>query len=245
MSTTAALAIHEVCRLFPEHDPESRARLKARIEQFGVRDAIVTWQDGDGRHWIVDGRTWWEIGSELGIDVPAEEFKGGESEMLDFVLDKNFARRHLTPSQQVALRLKADTLAEAYRNPGGASGRPRSNLDGSANSPRGRASEELAGKAGTSRRLVEYGRAIQRHSPELLDQVAAGEKSITEAVKELPHPQRENGAGSAPFSSGSECPADEAIVRDQLGHPAPPHLLKPFGVSSVVHDAKPISRQHH
>ena len=100
------------------------------------------------------------------------------------------------------------------------------------------ASEAIAEAAGVSRRLVEQGRQVQKHDPALLDEVAAGTKSIKVAVREIAaHGGEENGALGRPFSTEAE----HSVMLDDLGHQVPPQLRAAFNVTAAVKDA---IRQH-
>src|SRR5690242_19228789 len=95
-------AYHPFCTDYPAIDAEGRQRIKESIQQFGCWQRIPIDEDG----LIVDGRTRYEILSQLAMDpekcvaVPID-FKD-DVEKLGYVMCMNSHRRHLTKAQLTA-----------------------------------------------------------------------------------------------------------------------------------------------
>jgi hypothetical protein len=161
---------------FPSMDDDDYAHLRDSIRRYGVREPVVTYQ---GK--IIDGRHRWKAAQELGLPCPTVEWDG-EGSVVDFVIDKNLNRRHLTPSQRAAAaaRLMPFFTEEAAR---------RQHHDASANmDDAGKAREKAAKATGASPRMVQDAIRVQRESPKLLDRVVAGEISVKSARLKLPEP---------------------------------------------------------
>lgn len=101
---------HPISQIFPMMNATERTELAASIKKDGLREPIMLL---DGK--ILDGRNRWEACQEAGVE-PSFEFydyrKHGRSPV-DYVMDKNAHRRHLTPAQRAAIAAEAMPFYEA------------------------------------------------------------------------------------------------------------------------------------
>ena len=88
------LEIHPAALILPLMNPEEFVKLKNDISVNGLVDPIILFQ---GK--ILDGRNRYNACKELGIDVWARNWKG-EMDPVEYVLSKNYHRRHLAPVEQ-------------------------------------------------------------------------------------------------------------------------------------------------
>ena len=199
---------HDVCTLFPPMSAEESAELRADIEKHGVQTAVVLWKNPDkgNKLVIIEGRHRSAICEELGgefLNYPTREFVGTPEEMVHHIISLNLHRRHLNSSQRAAVCLKAGRMLEVYRNAGGRAGRPSkeaadgAGLDSSSPQevlPRGSARKEAAKIAGVGEGQIARAAIVAKASPEKLDEVIAGTKSLERAVKEVKAAQEEERA---------------------------------------------------
>lgn len=171
--------LSKFCFLFPDMDPEQYDRLRDDIKENGVSSAIVLWHDPEqGKLVIVDGRHRDKACSELGIECPTREFKGTAVDVAKHVISLNLSRRHLNAGQIAMAWAKANGIVAVYRNPGGATGRPKGEAKGSA--------YEIVGKEiGVSPATVNRATHVLRESPEKAEEVLSGKKGLIQAVKEI------------------------------------------------------------
>src|SRR5690349_7573823 len=90
---------HRYATLLPLMSPRESEELRSAISAHGLREPIVLFEGG-----ILDGRNRYNVCSELGIEPSFRDFDPArEGNALDFVLDRNIARRHLNESQRAMI----------------------------------------------------------------------------------------------------------------------------------------------
>lgn len=97
---------HHLCTMFPDLPPEELDELAKSIKKIGLQEAIWTYE---GR--ILDGKNRFRACALAGVKPFYEPFEGTEAEAIDFVLAKNFHRRHMSIEQKrvvIAEVLKSD-----------------------------------------------------------------------------------------------------------------------------------------
>ena len=160
---------HPLSAAFPDLNDEEFQALKESIKNNGQREKIVTFE---GK--ILDGWHRHKACIELGIDPKFGVFTGNA---IDFVLDKNLLRRHLTPSQ----RAMALATCNAWRGIGSNQHDQLSYQYDTSLSVR-----ELADKANVSKVTAQRAKVIRvRGNEELQQRVRDGSLSLGEAILEL------------------------------------------------------------
>jgi ParB-like chromosome segregation protein Spo0J len=94
------LEIHPDALILPLMNPEEFKKFKENVRVNGLVDPIILFQ---GK--IIDGRSRYNACKELGIDVWVRNWKGGINPV-EYVLSKNYHRRHLAPVKKVKAVLK-------------------------------------------------------------------------------------------------------------------------------------------
>jgi N6-adenosine-specific RNA methylase IME4 len=178
------LEYHEYANLFPDMDPEEFEALKLDIKEKGLIEPIVLYE---GK--ILDGKHRYRACLELGIEPMWIEHVSDNP--LSFVISMNQRRRHLTKSQLAAIAYEALPLFEAEAKKREFSGKHNTDPGGKIPQGKGR-SAELAGKTfGVDSKYVKNAKSIQKESPELLEEVKQGKKTITQAKRELNEKKKE------------------------------------------------------
>ncbi len=195
------LNIHPFCAVFPEATTEEFHQLKASIDKRGQIDPIVL-LGGE----VLDGRNRYQACRELKIPPQFRQYdpvKDGK-DPLQWVIDKNLNRRHLTVGQRSALAVDLTKLAKeaagttkesppAAPTPNGPEDHPEDLPGGvqenQAESATGHAEltqEQAAAAMGVSPRSVGDATFLSKNDPERFEAVKAGKTSLnaaTEAAK--------------------------------------------------------------
>ncbi|SOE92875.1 Chromosome segregation protein Spo0J, contains ParB-like nuclease domain [Burkholderia sp. D7] len=174
-----ALELHSLSALFPSMTDAEYAALKADIEAHGLHQSIVTHEGA-----ILDGGNRYRACMEIGIEPKIEEFAGGDP--VAFVLSANLHRRHLSPGQQAAIVASAQDWGRAQTVGGDGSNQHKSKaatLPDSAG-PRDTVASRAA-QSGASERTQRMADAVAKASPELAKQVAHGEVSLPQAIRQI------------------------------------------------------------
>jgi predicted transcriptional regulator len=185
-SARRALELHPLALVFPPMAAGDRAALKDDIAANGLLSPIALC---DGQ--VLDGRHRYELCLELGIEPAFVEVPADKA--VAFVLSANLRRRHLSPGQ-AAVEVAAAQDWEAAAREGGQAG----NVNAEKTTlPRGRAvfepedkktdtASDRAAIAGVGIRTQSRADKLVRHgSPEAVQQVVSGEKSLPAALAEL------------------------------------------------------------
>lgn len=183
MST--ALQFHPVANIFPMMQPDEYQALVEDIRANGLLEPIWT-HEGQ----VIDGRNRWKACQEAGIAPTFREWSG-QGSLVAFVVALNLKRRHLNSGQRAVIALRADELARAE-----AKARQGARNDISQRfdeSQSGRSDEQTAGLWSTNRQYISDARYIERHAPELLDEIVSDTVSISDAkrIAKEPSGQRE------------------------------------------------------
>lgn len=166
------MKFHRYCVLFPEMTPDEFAELCEGIRRDGQREDIITF-NGE----ILDGRNRFNACEVAKLKPRFKPFKGTEKQALDFVVAKNFERRHLTIGQRASIGLEIANCR---------------NSDTSIS--------DAAKIAGVSRDTMQTMKRVKKVAPKLAKKVAAGTMTLNEAKTKItmPRPRRE----FDPYSSG-------------------------------------------
>ncbi|MGW9111836.1 hypothetical protein [Microbacterium sp. NPDC055683] len=176
------LSVHPVADLLPAMSEDELAELTHDIEVHGQREPAIVLRSADGTRALLDGRHRALACEALGIELTTRDVELSDDEARALVLSLNLHRRHLTASQRalIAARLAADSRQ----------GRKPAALPVCAMTQ-----PEAAAALGVSSRLVRDAVAVVRgDDQELVERVASGEVTVTEAAAEH---RRERTAGQA------------------------------------------------
>lgn len=105
------LAVHPVADLLPEMTAGEYAYLRDSISANGLREPVTLHRDGR----LIDGRHRARACEELGLPLPTRVFEGSDAEILEFVLDLNLQRRHLSETQRAAIAAELPALRQGAR----------------------------------------------------------------------------------------------------------------------------------
>lgn len=160
------------------------------IRQHGVIEPVWLYEDR-----VLDGRNRVRACEQLGVEPPTRVWSGDGSP-LAFVVSTNLKRRHLSESQRavIAVQLLPEFAAEAkerQRQHGGtAPGKPKSLSAPVREVTGGKAAQVAADAAGVSPTYIEYAAKLKAEAPGLFDLVRSGQKTITEAVRDMHHAEQ-------------------------------------------------------
>jgi len=191
------LRIHETCYIFRKYNEEEYAALKESIAKHGVLEPVTTWVDDDGEEWVVDGRTRVEIANELGIDYPSTKFLGDATALIDFELDKNLNRRHLSQAEKAHAILIAN---EWLIGKGVTSRKEQSEIK--------ERMEKARKRAGVGSHMMAVAKRALANKPELAEQLRSGEKTQRQVIAEL----RKDAEAMSAESEADERQGDEQVV---------------------------------
>jgi hypothetical protein len=187
------MEIHELAMIFPPMQAEEYDATKQSIAEHGLQSPIVTFENK-----ILDGRNRYLIIEELkefgtSIEPQFVPFQGDYLAALDFVLNANIHRRHLTTTQKACLALELKKLRDKAAQRGGdrrsEDFQKRKNAGLKAQRP---ACDIAAKIIGVSPRTIQKVQAIEHQNPFLLGAMKDGGLSISEAERELRREQRAN-----------------------------------------------------
>lgn len=179
---------------------EDYERLKNDIKTngFDPKQPIYLYEDA-----ILDGYNRQQVCDELGVRAFYEDFIGSNIEAINFVMRTN-KRRNLTSSQWAAIAVEADEIIQAIRK---ATEKDRirkqkENADNQYSEPsvnkltepkldenKSRTDHKVASTFNTNRTYINEATKLRDEKPELFEQVKSGEKTITQAVRDV---KREN-----------------------------------------------------
>jgi len=181
------MEFHELANIFPMLGDEELAELCADIEKNGLTEPITVYE---GK--ILDGRNRATACQRLGIEPDTIEYTSGDP--VAFVLSKNLHRRHLTESQRAMVAEKLANLpphrpvkknksANLPTYPPNTENKPVATQGGAISQP------VAAKMLNVSERQVRNAAKLRREaSPEVIEQVERGEKTIHAAL-----PKRKSG----------------------------------------------------
>lgn len=181
----------ELKKLLPPLSADELSSLEEDIKKHGVLDPIILWNG-----FIADGHNRYEICRKLGIEfVDIKELhKGSKAEVMEWIIDHQFARRNLTKSQIVLSREKVrKKYAEEAKERSG--GRPRKDEKPTVNLPQvsekkrnPTTDEKIAEKIGVSEKTYRNMRLITLEgTPEQIKRMDEGGKGngVSAIAKEI------------------------------------------------------------
>jgi hypothetical protein len=181
MMKTTELEFHEIANIFPLMDGEEFLGLKHSIAENGQREPIIIF---NGK--IIDGRNRYRVCSELGINPDFCEWDENGS-LVEFVWDRNYHRRNLSPGQRAGCSLKFEKqlAKEAKERMTAGINQYSSPTQKFAEGSKGEARKIAATKLGTNRQYVSDMKKLDKEHPEKFAEVMSGEKNIPQVKKEI------------------------------------------------------------
>lgn len=193
MNRLGPYEVHPFADAFPLIEGEEFDELVRDIKQNGLREPIVITRDKV----LIDGRNRYRACIEASVDVVHETLGSRYTEkmILDLIVSKNLARRHLNQGQKAFVGLEyerryavATKAAEAERKTTPPDRRSSSNTPPDLEESSSRLANESVAKAakvvGASRTAVAQAKAVQRDAPDLVEEVRSGKKALDAAYKE-------------------------------------------------------------
>lgn len=169
--------LHPLCTLFPRMIGEDFDALVADISANGLQSPIVL-HDG----MILDGGNRYRACQVANVEPRFQEFTG--SDIVQYVLSVNLHRRHLAQGQIAVITSLAQDWNKAQPRGGDRrSDQSRSNDFDTV--------EKRAAASGVHRDTQMKADKVAKASPELARQVAHGEKTLPQAVREVSPPKLE------------------------------------------------------
>ena len=193
--------LHPLCTLFPRVTGREFDELVADIKANGLREPITT-KNG----MILDGGNRYAACKVAGIEPATIEYSG--SDIAAFVLSKNLHRRHMTEGQRAAIVSSAQNW-EASAARGGdrkSDQSARVHFDSAA---------DRAAVAGVSLRTQKKADKITKSNPEKAAEVARGEKTLNEAIKEIAPDAASNISTKKPEAKTDSLQAKYDELRDR------------------------------
>ncbi|MCL6559919.1 MAG: ParB N-terminal domain-containing protein [Firmicutes bacterium] len=207
------MEFHPYTDLFPAMTEQEFEGLKEDIKANGLLEPIVVFE---GK--ILDGRHRYMACVQLGLQ-PRFLPLPNDVDPLDYVVAVNLHRRHLTSSQRAAIAVQFLDFEriEAKKRQG-----TRTDLMSKANfsakipesefseSEWGEAREKAAAKVKASPRYVQEAANLKKQNPEMFEAVKRGEKTITQAKRELKKQKTKEDAET--WAKGGALPRDVRII---------------------------------
>lgn len=230
----AKLALHPVCKWFPEMEQEDLQKLADDIKENGQQLPILVW---GGK--ICDGRNR-ELACEIAGVKPQTKTMKREPTPAEIVA-LNLHRRHLTLGQrlEVASNLrehyvkfgqqrKQENLKNGRKSPEGTTVVPSDN-DGD-NAP-GKALERAAAEAGVSHTTLQKYDAVKDKSPELAEAIREDEITVAAAARQV---MEDNTETKSPKPT---------IAKDAMGIPLAAYLVPVFNGLELFKEADSLCRK--
>lgn len=187
MATLGPYEVHPFADAFPLVEGDEFNELVMDVKKNGLREPIILNHDHTV---LIDGRNRYRACEASGADAVFETLpeRYTETMILDLIVSKNLARRHMNPGQRAMAALeyeKAYSMATTRGYPKGLD-RTRSDSEKMADLPSQEAtSRERAAKAvGASGRAVQQAKAVQRDAPDLAEQVRTGGLALDAADRQ-------------------------------------------------------------
>lgn len=174
---------HPLANIFPLISGQSFDDLVADIKLHGVREPIWLYEGQ-----ILDGRNRWAAAQAAGAECQTREYRGDDP--LAFVLSLNLKRRQLSASELafVALEIeKVEAQRAQVRMLAGVRPDPVEQIPQGS----GKARDAAAAAVGVNPRYVQDAKRLEGRAPDLAAEVKIGNKTLTQAVRELKEIDRE------------------------------------------------------
>lgn len=172
----SGLPIHPLALLFPPMPQAEMDALAEDIRRHGLVEDVVMHEE-----MVLDGVHRLKACGLAGVKPRFRKWDGEGGTPIQYVLSRNWSRRHLTASQRaaVAVVVEEEFARQAIR------GRPRKDGKGGTITPvSGKSRDRTAGVAGVSPRYVQDAKFVAKISPVLLEDVRCGRMTLPESLRE-------------------------------------------------------------
>ena len=171
---------HEYAKLFPMASESTLVEMAADIKQRGLLNPIILLDNQ-----ILDGRNRYQACLMACVEPDFVDYEG--TDPLADVLSWNLHRRQLSPSQLAMVALACKPMFEklAKERQATSTGGIKPQLVENLPQAEIKSRDQAAAAVGVSGRLVQDAEYIAKHSPELAEQVKAGEKTVNAAITEI------------------------------------------------------------
>lgn len=227
MTRLGPYEVHPFADAFPLIEGEEFAELVLDVKRNGLREPITLSAD---KSTLVDGRNRYRACEAAGLDPVFEALpeRYTDAMVLDLIVSKNAARRHLNPGQKAFVALKYEEMyaATAARQKvvtkGGHARDSAQTVVADLPSAEERKSRERAAKVvGSSGRAVQQAKAVQRDAPDLAEKVRSGEMALDAADR-----QRKERVRSQPLPEPAPKPSPVMLTLrthkgDEVQYPQP------------------------
>jgi hypothetical protein len=161
--------------------PEERRQLEANIATEGCRDALVVWKGV-----LLDGHNRLEICTRLSIRYKTSQIELPSREAAKLWIEENqIGRRNLSPDQRAAIAYRIlQRRIELSKKERARKGGLRL-VDTSSTKKKQRQRELTAVRCGVATRKVRLVGEIAKHSPSIVERIAAGKISLKDAKFEV------------------------------------------------------------
>src|SRR5690606_4654378 len=191
MTKLGPYEVHPFAAAFPLVEGDEFTELAMDVKKNGLREPILLNHD---RTVLIDGRNRFRACEAAGVDAVFETLGPhyDEPKILDLIVSKNLARRHLNPGQRAMVALKYEEAIRATVR----RGRPLGDSARSTTTERTEIEADLphirepqvrdraAKVVGASGRAVQQAKAVERDAPDLAEKVRAGEIALDAADKQ-------------------------------------------------------------
>ena len=174
-SAAGQLTFHPLANIFPLLAGTAFDDLVADIKAHGLHEPIWLYDD-----LILDGRNRYRACLEVGIEPSFLVYEG--SDPLAFVISLNLKRRHLNASQLAFVALEIERVEAELAKERMLAGKKPDPVQLIA---QGRARDKAAEVIGVNRQYISDAKRIASEAPELAEAIKAGEKTITQAKREI------------------------------------------------------------
>ena len=215
---TKTYETHPYAEVFPMMTPQELKELAEDIKRTGELDEPIVLFEGK----VLDGRNRLIACDNAGVEPKFVQFEEafGNRDPLEFVWSRNYARRHLTPSQKAVAALAfADAekkKAKTRMSKGGKIHLKTGLSKGQEIIPddeKGQSRDKLAEKLGVNPRYISDAQRLQKQSPKVLADILAGKMSIPDAIRLLDDKSRKTVRKPKPSKYGRD--------REQIGGQMP------------------------
>ncbi len=231
--------VHPAAEIYPLMIGDDFDRLVASIKKNGLRHPIVLLSGA-----ILDGRNRLAACREAGVEPVFRDFDG--SSPVDYVVDCNDARRHLTSAQRSVAAAKAAPMYAAEGRGAMASG-GRAKGRGKVTQPspqeeKKRSTAKAAKRMGASAEGTKRMAAVVAAAPEVAAVVEAGKSTVADAQRAAKLPEAERAAVVERVTSGevptmkealAAQPATTAPRKDALGRALPDEIAADYDAASA------------
>lgn len=188
--------LHPLCTLFPRMSGAEFDALVADVTANGLQNPIVLFDD-----MVLDGGNRYRACQVADVEPRFVQFTGDS--IVSFVLSANLHRRHMSAGQQAAIVSAAQDWAKAQVQGANRHTMQTGNVTGL------RTVADRAAQSGASDKTQRMADKVAKASPELVRQVAHGEKTLPQAVREVSPPK------PAPVVTQAQPPANDEL-REQI-----------------------------